>query len=92
MIWFNRSTYIFRVIVLNLVGYQPLTYIVATKHATERLLRALQVGGMKKIIQRNTLFYMSNMRSYLSYKMVVPIDVEKHPSSPSSLGHAPHLL
>ena len=49
MIWFNRSTYIFRVIVLNLVGYQPLTYIVATKHASGRLPRALQVGDMQKI-------------------------------------------
>ena len=48
MIWFDRSTYIFRVIVVNPVGSQPLTYKVATKHASKRLLRALQVGDMQK--------------------------------------------
>ena len=51
MIWFDRSTYVFRVIVVNLVGSQLLTDIVATKHASERLLQALQVSDMRKIIQ-----------------------------------------
>jgi hypothetical protein len=31
MIWFDRSTYVFRVIVVVPVGSHPLTYKVATK-------------------------------------------------------------
>jgi len=48
MIWFDRATYVFRVIVISPVGSHPLTYIVATKHASGRLHRAPQVGDMHK--------------------------------------------
>ena len=48
MIWFNGVAYIFRVIVISPVGSHPLTYIVATKHASGRLPGALQVGDMPK--------------------------------------------
>ena len=50
MIWFDRAAYVFRVIMVSLVGSHPLTYIVATKHASSRLPRELQVGDMQKII------------------------------------------
>ena len=48
MIWFDRAAYVFRVIVVGPVRSHPLTYIVVTKHASSRLLRALQVGDMQK--------------------------------------------
>ena len=48
MIWFDRSTYLFRVIVVTPVRSHPLTYIVATKHASNRLPRGLQVSDMQK--------------------------------------------
>ena len=48
MISFDRAAYVFRVIVVSPVGSHPLTYIVATKHASGRLPRALQVGDMQK--------------------------------------------
>jgi hypothetical protein len=51
MIWFDRVAYVFRVIVVSPAGSHPLTYIVATKHASGRLSQALQVGDMEKIIQ-----------------------------------------
>ena len=44
MIWFNRAG----VIVVSPVGSHPLTYIVATKHASGRLPRAPQVSDMQK--------------------------------------------
>jgi hypothetical protein len=51
MIWFNRSTYVFGVVVVMPIGSQPLTYKVATKHISRRLPHALQVGDMQKTIQ-----------------------------------------
>ena len=48
MIWFDRSTYVLRVIVVTSIGSHPLTYIVATKHASGRLPQAPQVGDMHK--------------------------------------------
>jgi hypothetical protein len=48
MIWFDRATYVFRVIVVSPVGSHPLTYIIATKHTSGRLPRALQVNDMQK--------------------------------------------
>ena len=50
MIRFAWSTYFFRVIIVPPVGSKPLTYKVSTKHAFRRLLGAMQVGDMKKII------------------------------------------
>ena len=48
MIWFDRAAYVFRVILISPVGSHPLTYIVATKHPSGRLPRALQVDDMQK--------------------------------------------
>jgi hypothetical protein len=50
MIWFDRAAYVFWVIAVSPVGSCPLTYIVATKHASGRLPQALQVSDMKKKI------------------------------------------
>jgi len=91
MIWFDRSTYVFRVIVVTSVGSHPLTYIVATKHASGRLPRALEVGDMQKT--NNTVKHIvphNQYSRYLSLKMVIPMDVERQSSYPSSLGHAGH--
>ena len=53
MVWFDGSTYVFRVIVVNAVGSYPFTYKVATKHGSGRLPRALQVSDIKKQVQMN---------------------------------------
>jgi len=93
MIWFDRSTYLFRVIVVTPVRSHPLTYIVATKHTSDRLPRALQVGDMQK--KNNTVKHIvlyNQYSRYLSSKMVVPIDVEKQSSYPAYLGHEVHLF
>ena len=62
MIWFNRAAYVFRVIVVSSVGSHPLTYIVATKHASGRLPRALQVGDMQK--KNNTVKHIVLYKEY----------------------------
>ena len=48
MIWLDRSTYFFKVIVVPPIGSKLLTYKVSTEPASRRLLRTLQVGDMQK--------------------------------------------
>jgi len=80
MIWLGRSTYyVSRVIVVIHISSHPLTYIVATKHASRGLPRALQdtvIGKKKNNTVKHIVLYNQYYR-YLSKKMVVPIDVEK---------------
>jgi len=48
MIWLDRSTYFFKVIVVPPIGSKLLTDKVSTEPASRRLLRTLQVGDMQK--------------------------------------------
>jgi hypothetical protein len=81
MIWLGRSTYyVSRVIVVIHISSHPLTYIVATKHASRGLPRALQDTVIGKKKKNNTVKHIvlyNQYYRYLSKKMVVPIDVEK---------------
>lgn len=69
-----RMTYIFWAIVVALIDSKPLTYIVPTKHASRRLLHALQVDDLQKMIQSSGLFYLISMLKF-GVVMVIPIDV-----------------
>ena len=51
MVWFDSSTYVFRVIVVSPIGSHRLTYNIATKHGSKRLPHALKASDKKQYSQ-----------------------------------------